>query len=113
MAKGPATGKVARDEVSAVIVTDKLTELLKRCKCGVLLTINEHRDFYETAEDAILEQESFDRQPVASPSVRAQMIASDTIIKLQFYPDTPIGFYRLWHHDLDAILDAALKCLDQ
>ena len=39
------------------------------------------------------------------------MIETDTIVVLQFYPDTPIGSYSIWHHDLDAALDAALSCL--
>lgn len=88
---------------------DKLKELLSRCKCSVTLTVNDHRDYYETAEQALEDAEDCD----CSPEVRAAMIEANTIIKLQFYPTTPIGFYSIWHHDLDAALDIALGCFKQ
>ncbi len=90
---------------------DKLMELLGRCKCGVYLTVNEHRDYYQTAAQALVEADRFECPPQIAPDVKAQMIETNTIVRLQFYPDTPIGFYSIWHHDLDAALDAALACL--
>lgn len=92
---------------------DKLKELLSRCKCSVTLTVNDHRDYYETAEQALDEAAGQDSLPEIEPEIRAAMIAADTIIKLQFYPTTPIGFYSIWHHDLDAALDIALGCFKQ
>ncbi len=91
---------------------DKLAALLARCKCGVHLTVNAHRDVYETAEQKIAEAERHEFLPDdLAPGVRAEMIRTDTIVDLQFYPDTPIGFYSIWHHDLDAALTQALECL--
>lgn len=89
--------------------TDKLKTLLKRCKCGVFLTVNEHRDYYESARERL--DYYFECPPAVAPEVRAKMIESDTIIDLQFYPDTPVGSYQILHHDLDAALDEALACL--
>ena len=90
---------------------DKLKQLLAGCKCGVFLTVNEHLDYCETAQqrlDWLAEREC---PPDISEEVRAGILASDNIIELQFYPDTPIGSYTIVHFDLDAALDEALACL--
>jgi hypothetical protein len=85
---------------------DKLKELLSRCKCGVFVTVNHHRDYYESVEQYMGDREisRVDARKVA------EMIRADTIIKIQFYPHTPIGSYIVWHYDLDAALDEALQC---
>lgn len=92
---------------------DKLKELMSRCKCGLFLTINEHRDYYQKAEDYLEEIQA--RQPESplkiAADVRAKMIELNYIIDLQFYPDTPIGSYSIYHYDLDMALDEALACL--
>ena len=90
---------------------DKLKELLTRCKCGVFLIVNEHRDYYQTVEQRLEEVAGYECPPEIAPEVRAAMIATDTMIDLQFYPDTPIRSYRIVHYDLDAALDEALNCL--
>ena len=92
---------------------DKLKQLLANCKCGVFLTINEHRDYYDTAEDAINEAKTQECPPEIEPSVAERMIETNTVIRLQFYPDTPIGSYEIWHYDIDAALDAALSCFNR
>ena len=90
---------------------NKLKELLARCKCGVFLTVNEHRDYYNTAAEALDEAKGRECPPEIEPSVEARMIETNTIVCLQFYPDTPIGSYQIWHYDIDAALDEALACL--
>ena len=90
---------------------DKMKALVALCKCGVYLTVNEHRDYYQTAAQAIEEAEGLECPPEIEPAVKARMIEMDAIVRLQFYPDTPNGFYSIWHYDLDAALDAALACL--
>ena len=87
---------------------DKLKKLMGLCKCGVFLSVNEHRDYYETVEQRIAHNDGLDE---IEADVLKKMIKTDTIIKLQFYPDTPIGFYVIYHYDLNIALDEALKCL--
>lgn len=89
---------------------DKLKLLLSRCKCGVFLTVNEHRDYYESAANHIEQALGEECPPEITDTTRATMVETDTIIKIQFYPDTPIGSYEVWHHDLDAALDECLAC---
>lgn len=90
---------------------DKLKALLARCKCGVFVTVNEHRDYYATAAKALDDAEGVECPPRIAPDVRAKMIELDTIIQIQFYPDTPIGSHQIWHHNIDAALDMALACV--
>lgn len=84
---------------------DKLNELLSRCKCGVHIDVNEHRDYYESVEEHV------DYAAEIDPGTLSEMIKRDTVIRCQFYPDTPIGFYVVWHYDLDACLTACLAIL--
>ena len=91
---------------------DKLKELLSRCKCGVFVVVNEHRDYYQSAEQRLEELSLFECPSVITDEVRAKMVELDTIIDVQFYPDTPISSYSIYHYDLDAALDEALACLD-
>lgn len=56
---------------------DKLNKIIARCKCGFYLTINSHRDDYETVEQS-----------------------------------RPIGFYNIYHYDLDMAFDEILKILN-
>jgi len=41
-----------------------MEELIKKCKCGVFLTVNEYRDYYQTVQDWLNEhnekEEPFD-----------------------------------------------------
>ncbi len=91
---------------------EKLQKLLDKCKCGVNLTVNQHRNYYQTAEEALKEKEGYECPPEIEPEVRAAMIDKNVIIDLQFYPHTPIGSYNIYHYDLDMALDEALDCFD-
>lgn len=89
---------------------DKLKALLSHCKCGVFLYVNEHRDYYTTAQQFMHEAYSTGRGLDAPEDVIGRMIETDTTIRLVFFPDTPGGSYEIWHFDLEAALDAALAC---
>ena len=90
---------------------DKLKKLLGRCKCGVFLTVNVHRNYYQSVESRLKDLSQRECPPEIDDVVIKQMVDSDTIIELQFYPDTPVGLYLIYHWDLDAILDQALECI--
>lgn len=94
---------------------DKLKTLMAACKCGVHLSVNAHRDVYETAEQWLknlsLSAEMF-LDDLVPPDTRAEMIRLNTVVNLHFYPDTPVVFFQVLHFDLDAALDEALGCLE-
>lgn len=83
---------------------EKIAELVRRCKCGVHLTFNGHRDNYESVRSYV----SFVPADEPDADVLALMVERDTVVDLQCYVETPIGFYRIVHYDLDAALDAML-----
>ncbi len=90
---------------------DKLKTLLDRCKCGVFLAVNEHRNYYETPADRLAWYAELECQPEISDDVAAGILSSGNIVDLQFYPDTPIGSYQIVHYDLDKALQLALEFL--
>lgn len=60
-------------------------------KCGLYLTHNEHRDYYETVADWLLKKE---REPsFLSSESRQRCIDSGEIWELQWYPETPLAFF--------------------
>ena len=94
-----------------------MEEILKRCKCGVYLTVNKHRDVYETAKQAIDEINDWgkttgnsDHEKEIDDELSARMIEKDSIYELQFYPDTPIGFFRVYGTSLDEVVGKAKSC---
>lgn len=88
----------------------KLNELTLCCKCGVYVSVNEHRDSYDSVQQHLWNCGNLED---IDPEVLGKMVEMDTAIEIQFYPLTPVGFYRVWHYDLDAALDEALKCLSK
>lgn len=90
---------------------DALKTLLARCKCSVYLKVNEHRDYYDTPAQRLEELDSRECPPEISAEVRAGILSSGNIVELQFYPETPVGFYVIVHHDLDEALRLALDCI--
>jgi hypothetical protein len=88
-------------------MTEKLKQLLGACKGSVTLTVNGHRDTYNTVALALddLLILGFD----VVPEVRKKMIETDTMIDLHCYPRTPVCFFKVLHYDLDAALDVALE----
>lgn len=86
---------------------DKLKIILDKCKASVHLGVNEHKSYYEPVEDYIAQ-----REDVIDADILNKIIETDNLIELQLYPDTPIGFYKIYHYDLDKALDEALECLE-
>ena len=90
----------------------KLYKLIDRCKCGVDIAVNNHKNYYETVEqhfksNPILEDYLSD----IDADIYQKMKDFDTIIEIHFYPDTAVGFYKIFHYDLDMAIDEALLIL--
>lgn len=84
-------------------------ELVARCKCGVHLSVNGHRDVYDTVEEYL--RRSREEDLGIDPADLARMIEANTIYELQFYPDTPIGFYTVYGLSLEEVLTKASEAL--
>jgi hypothetical protein len=87
-----------------------LDDLAARCKGGVTVTINDHKCIYMSAADFIAapDVDWFDE---VSDELRARMIAEDKIVQIQFYPETPVGFYFAHGTTVDEALAAAEKVI--
>ena len=78
-------------------------------KAGLILRHNDHLNVYETAEDVILQDEANHGPHGAdfvSPEQRQKAIETNEIWELHWYPDTPVGFYRLRAAELSALIAA-------
>ncbi len=95
---------------------NKLNDLICRCKCGVSLTVNKHRNYYEKAAHylSVCHETEEDGEGIygCDPDTLATMIEMDTIVELQFYPETSISFYQIAHYDVEMAIDEALEVMD-
>jgi len=89
---------------------NNLKELMSLCKCSVSIEINPHRDYYETSEQEISKLENEDIANIPN-EVLGEMIRTNTFIRVQAYPNTPIGFYFCVHHDLDEAINIVLEAV--
>lgn len=78
----------------------------QHCKGSVYLTINPHRVNYESIFD-YLEDEEVDLE------ILDIMTKEDVLYELQFYPETPIGFYVVHHWDLESCIEIAVGILEE
>ena len=94
--------------------TDKMKKLMSICKCGIYIDINGHRDNYQSAKEFWEEIVLIDKDCVeeTGQDVIDKMIKLDTIIQIQYYPETPVGDYVVFHYDLDMALEKALKTIE-
>jgi hypothetical protein len=93
-----------------------MDRIIKKCKCGIYLTINKHRDYYDTAQKAI--EELNERGVMANnpekeidDELAKRMIETDCIYELQFYPDTPVGFIVVYGTSLEEVVKKANNLL--
>lgn len=102
---------------------DKLNKLKDLCKASVTVNINEHKDCYLTVKQDLFEDASLpckDEHLVEllneldlSLHTYNEMVAREALIKIQFYPHTPVGFYVVYHYDLDLCIDNCLAIMDE
>lgn len=75
-------------------------------KAGLTLEHNDHKCLYETvaeyAEGGHVEDDEW-----VSDAERLKAIETNELWVLQWYPSTPVGFYKLAASTLDALLEAA------
>lgn len=71
--------------------------------CGLYLTHNEHRDVYDPLEQFI-EQRQLE---FPTAEMKERSIATDECWILQWYPDTPVGFYIVAAPTLEELILAA------
>ena len=91
-------------------IGEKIEALRSLCKCEIAIMFNEHRNSYHDVS-TWLDFLQVDEDE-ASPEVVREMIARDQVVNVQFYPDTPVGFLRVLHYDLEMALEKAVTAVE-
>ena len=89
---------------------EKLKKIMALCKCSVSVTINQHRDYYEPIEQYLIGTNNYND---IDKKVLSEIVRLDELVEIQFYPDTPIGSYCVYHYDLESAIDKALEILEK
>ena len=91
---------------------EKFKQIVSLCKASVEISVNNHRDYYQSVksyiEDANSANDLFDDLDL---KVYDEMIRRNTIVEIQAYPDTPIGFYKVYHYDIDIAMDEIIEAI--
>lgn len=75
-------------------------------KCGLYLSHNPNRDYYETVEQWAEENDAIEW---VSEGQKRKAIETNEFWELQWHPDTPIGFFLTAACDLDVLLEDARR----
>jgi len=75
-------------------------------KAGLHLTHNEHKNYYEKIEDYA--NDDFHKDSWISEEEKELAIKNNDMWKLQWYPETPIGFCVCSAYDLNKLLEYCL-----
>lgn len=81
---------------------------LPKHSCGLYLTHNEHRDYYETVAQWL--ETRHDNGPAFQSEVaRAVCIETNECWQLQWYPNTPVAFNHIAAPTLEELLAFAAE----
>lgn len=79
---------------------------------SVSIDINQHRNYYDTAQTYFNNEfgllEEGENEPI-SEEVKKECIKKDYIIRICIYPSNAIGFYVVYHHDINLAIEEILK----
>lgn len=85
---------------------EKIDKLRQFCKCEVNISFNEHRNSRQSLKDWLAFIDAVEDE--VQHHVLQEILDQDELVAIQYYPDTPVGFHRVLHYDLDLALDEAL-----
>lgn len=69
---------------------------------------NQHKSYYQTVQESVDGEDfGYTDNCWVSPEQRQKAIDTNECWTLQWYPDTPVGFYVMSAADLDVLLEAA------
>jgi hypothetical protein len=83
---------------------------LPRHEASLSITHNQHKDYYQRVEELYSDDRFADSW--ISDLQKQKAIANQDVWEMQWYPDTPIGFYHILGADLDALLEYAANVKD-
>lgn len=87
---------------------EKLMELFSRCQSTVEISYNRHKSYYDSVEQSI-----GDDIGEVDPEVLREMMHRDTLVCIQFYPHSSVGFHLVYHYDIEKAIDKCLLILNE
>jgi len=87
--------------------TEALTAMLPAHKCGLYITHNEHRDYYETLTEYLGDRDFMHIGYWKDAESRQRALDTNECWQLQWYPDTPIGFHHVFAPTLAEVIELA------
>lgn len=88
-----------------------LNTVVELAKAGAILNINPHRNHYTSAKQYMDDLISLDATSIEEigQDVYDEIIKRDALMELHVYPDTPNGFFKIIHYDMEKVLELALE----
>lgn len=97
-----------------VTTTDRLEHLISLCKATVTVTINDHKNDYQSVGDYLTDRTLIGAFPIdLAEDVTAEIIKRDLIVEVQAYSDTPVGFYLCVHYDLATAIKTVIGWIEE
>lgn len=87
---------------------EKLQELFNRCNSTVEISYNQHKSYHDTIEQSIGDDINDIKKDVLE-----EMKKRDVLIRVQFYPHSSVGFFLVYHYDINMAIDKALSLLNK
>lgn len=87
---------------------EKLQQLIAASKYGLNISINPHKGVYQTIEEYL--ENPFKQDDVSYSDVM-DMEMMGSLIEIQSYPDSPIGFQMIYHWNLEKAIDIAIEAI--
>ncbi len=86
-----------------------LNYLKEKCKGGVIITMNPQRSNYESCAEYFADQPQYGEINGIDSDVFEKMLKENVMVEIQFYPETPIGFNKVYHYDISGAIEEAVK----
>ena len=78
---------------------------------GATLAVNDHLAIYKTAEEYLQDTDTMidDGEIVGGHDTYRVICERNQVVELRWYPDTPVGYHRLLHYEIEPVLEAFLR----
>lgn len=86
-------------------MNEQFKELASICRAGVSISVNPHKSVFESVDEYMSEEV----REYVQDGAFDQMVLLDTIVEIQAYPLSSVGFILVHHHDIDAAISIALE----
>ena len=92
---------------------DKLKELISLCRASITISVNDHKDNYESVSKYMANMVLLDDELIEyiGEDVFAEMIKRDTIVYVIAYPRSSVGSYQVYHYDVETAIERVLNAV--